>query len=383
MILYDLTALQSQGNVKMHGGGTFAYFVFMRMIELHVPFSAFYDSSKYINPQVLQLANREQIALFDIAKFCFHNMIGKVSNPLVFSILPKPYMFEVQVIGTIHDCRELELENDFWEFFYGASLKVAVRKLFCCIFKRWYFSRQLRKLEQKISNRNFIPTTITYYSKYKLIQNFPYLNLSKMPVFSTPFTLSSVVSTNETKNNFFLFVSGDRWLKNVLRGIVALDNLFSAGYLPNFYVIVTGMNSLSQYHYKIKNKERFKCVGYVEDEQLQTLYKTAFAFIFPSLNEGFGIPPLEAMKYGTPVIASNKTAIPEVCGDAAIYIDPFSKEDIESKILMLTNEPKIYRELQHKGYERYVYMSRKSLKELDNYIDFVINNNEKNNNEKK
>ena len=68
------------------------------------------------------------------------------------------------------------------------------------------------------------------------------------------------------------------------------------------------------------------------DEQLIHLYSTAFAFIYPSLYEGFGLPPIEAMKYGCPVLASDRGSIPEICNNAAIYFDPTS---IHSMVLVM------------------------------------------------
>lgn len=65
-----------------------------------------------------------------------------------------------------------------------------------------------------------------------------------------------------------------------------------------------------------------KWVGYVSDEELRALYSNALCFVFPSLYEGFGIPPLEAMTCGCPVVAASAGSIPEVCGDAALYFDP-------------------------------------------------------------
>ena len=78
------------------------------------------------------------------------------------------------------------------------------------------------------------------------------------------------------------------------------------------------------------------------------------------------------MLFRSPVIASNKTAIPEVCGDAVLYINPFSIEDIKAKILMLSNEKDIYEEFVEKGYKKFREVALKSIKGIDNYIDYVI-----------
>jgi glycosyltransferase involved in cell wall biosynthesis len=72
--------------------------------------------------------------------------------------------------------------------------------------------------------------------------------------------------------------------------------------------------------------------GAVSDEELKSLYENAGCFLFPSLYEGFGLPPLEAMYCGCPVIVSREASLPEVCGDAAMYCDAYSVADIAHKI---------------------------------------------------
>ena len=78
--------------------------------------------------------------------------------------------------------------------------------------------------------------------------------------------------------------------------------------------------------------KKVKLLDYLPRTDLNYLYKGAFCFVFPSLYEGFGLPPLEAMSLGCPVITSNVASLPEVCGDAAIYIDPYNSGDIKDAI---------------------------------------------------
>jgi glycosyltransferase involved in cell wall biosynthesis len=80
---------------------------------------------------------------------------------------------------------------------------------------------------------------------------------------------------------------------------------------------------------------RLQFTGYVSDSLLRSYYAHAEALVFPSLYEGFGLPPLEAMASGCPVVASNAASIPEVCGDAVIYCDPLSVDDIADKIKLV------------------------------------------------
>ncbi len=92
--------------------------------------------------------------------------------------------------------------------------------------------------------------------------------------------------------------------------------------------------------------------GYIPDEDLPSLYSGADAFIFPSLYEGFGLPPLEAMASGCPVITSNLSSMPEVCGDAAYYIDPESTESITDGIIKVLTDRDLREGLIRKGLER-------------------------------
>lgn len=80
-------------------------------------------------------------------------------------------------------------------------------------------------------------------------------------------------------------------------------------------------------------------LGYVSDQELVYLYQQASLFIFPSFYEGFGIPPLEAMLMGCPVISSNTSSLPEVLGDACAYLDPYDGADMGQKISSLINDP--------------------------------------------
>lgn len=82
--------------------------------------------------------------------------------------------------------------------------------------------------------------------------------------------------------------------------------------------------------------------GHVPDDELYLIYARAFLFCFPSFAEGFGLPPLEAMKCGVPVIVSNTTSLPEVCGDAGIYVDPCQPKEIALAIDMLSDDDDFY-----------------------------------------
>jgi len=95
--------------------------------------------------------------------------------------------------------------------------------------------------------------------------------------------------------------------------------------------------------------ERVKFLDFVEDEDLPSLYKNATCFVLPSLYEGFGLPVLEAMQYGCPVLISNVSSLPEVGGDAALYFDPTNADEITKKIDQVISDEKLRNEMVEKG----------------------------------
>jgi len=92
--------------------------------------------------------------------------------------------------------------------------------------------------------------------------------------------------------------------------------------------------------------------GRVSEEEKPLLYSAALAFLFPSLYEGFGMPVLEAMACGTPVLTSNNSSLPEVAGDAALLVDPHSTEEISQGMVRLANDASLREELRARGLDR-------------------------------
>ncbi len=90
----------------------------------------------------------------------------------------------------------------------------------------------------------------------------------------------------------------------------------------------------------------------VRDEELRRFYSSAYVFVYPSLYEGFGIPSLEAMACGTPVIASNASSMPEVIGDAGLYFEPSSREELLEALNSIADDGNLRRELIRRGLER-------------------------------
>ena len=103
--------------------------------------------------------------------------------------------------------------------------------------------------------------------------------------------------------------------------------------------------------------------GFAEESDLSDLYKNARAYVFPSLYEGFGLPPLEAMRHGTPVVASNASCLPEILGDAATYFDPEDENKMTESMERIFTDSRLREELSKKGFEQVKKFSWRSCAE--------------------
>lgn len=150
------------------------------------------------------------------------------------------------------------------------------------------------------------------------------------------------------KKKYVLAVSSMNPNKNFAAVIAAVDRL--AG--TDCRVVIAGGADPKVFNQGGALPESVTYVGYVSDAELRALYEDAAAFIYPSFYEGFGLPPLEAMALGCPVIVSDRASLPEVCGGAALYCDPDRPEQIADAIKRVLLEPGLREKLQVAGVER-------------------------------
>jgi glycosyltransferase involved in cell wall biosynthesis len=165
----------------------------------------------------------------------------------------------------------------------------------------------------------------------------------------------------QLQDGFILYVGGIHERKNVARLIQAFARLVTDQGFPG-KLLATGSMSGAPYQDKMKAildavveetgmGEKVIFTGFVTDEELEALMRKTHFMIYPSLYEGFGMPLLEAMQVGTPVITSNLTAMPEVAGGAALLVDPFDVEDIVKAMVKLLGDSALREEMIYKGKE--------------------------------
>jgi glycosyltransferase involved in cell wall biosynthesis len=157
-------------------------------------------------------------------------------------------------------------------------------------------------------------------------------------------------------DEFVLYAGNVKPHKNLGRLIEAF-HLVRKGGLDHLKLVLIG-DEISKYaslrravhHHQLHKYVRF--LGYMPEETLAVMYRLAGVFVFPSLYEGFGLPPLEAMASGTPVVTSNLSSLPEVAGDAALLADPYNPAAIADAIYKVLTDTSIRRNLRAKGLAR-------------------------------
>ncbi|WP_256758996.1 glycosyltransferase family 1 protein [Cohnella sp. WQ 127256] len=231
---------------------------------------------------------------------------------------------------------------------------LAMRRFVKGIHKQWYakimFQAVHRKAQDIISVSNF-----TKYEFEKWVGVTPKLKTIYNGIDQSWYEIEGkavVVQGSNEQVPYFLYVGNVKPHKNVSVLIRAFRLL--ADRLPHRLIIVGKKEGFmtedeSVFREMTSLKDRIIFTGFVEEEKLHQYYAQATAFIFPSLYEGFGFPPLEAMAAGTPVIASTSGSLPEVCGDAALYFTADNEAELASAMLRVSSDEELKISLRERG----------------------------------
>lgn len=155
-------------------------------------------------------------------------------------------------------------------------------------------------------------------------------------------------------NPFILTVSKLEPRKNLIRLIQA----FLKADLKNLDLVIVGQKGWGDL--KLESSKRIHLLGFVSDEELYSLYKSALFFVYPSLYEGFGLPVVEAMSLGCPVVTSNTSSPKEIAERSALLFNPYNKDDMTTSLIEMTGNENLRRELAEKGLRRSLDFSERT-----------------------
>jgi glycosyltransferase involved in cell wall biosynthesis len=171
---------------------------------------------------------------------------------------------------------------------------------------------------------------------------------------------------------YLLAVSSPNAHKNFGRMLSAFARFAATHPQVELRVVGSQTNSFSRQRYD-DSSARVRFLGRVDDDELAALYSGALAFVFPSLYEGFGIPPLEAQQCACPVIAARAASMPEVLGSSAVYVDPYDEEDLADAMSRVVDDPALRASLVSAGQTNAARFSwRASAERVSGVIDAVL-----------
>lgn len=382
IILFDLLCSQPAENIKFHGGGEYTKTVFrefcLRKKERLADLRVCYNHNLFLDDWILELLKTNSIKQYNVKSkkdICELLKTLAEKDKVVF-YAGIAYGYEgitfperVKKIGTFHGLRLIEKPIDKNIIYYMTSIqdyKSLVANLF--------FSNRLKKrifnaFRNSMSKFDLI-ITVSEWSKYSIKINFPDVAKTKKIIrLYPPVKYTDTVIDNQNKNideKYILMISGNRWLKNSYRGVLALDSLFTKGFLRGYNVHVLGglPNRISK---KLHNKERFQLFDYVSSMELEKAYRNCSVFFYPTLNEGFGSPPLEAMQYGKTCLVSAVCSLTEIYGDAVYYCNPYDQQEMENRIVQAVDTRKDKNVIS----QRVGYIDAMQKKDMQTLIDII------------
>lgn len=220
----------------------------------------------------------------------------------------------------------------------------------------WKFYQFYKFLIPKIATDSLLIVTVSNFSKSELVK---YLNIKSEKIFVIYNAPSKSNNQIEIKNSsitfkYILAVSSIEPRKNLNMLLKAFNKLS----VPDYKLLLVGKSNTKVFAgnkalYELEqNNERVVFTGYVQESELNQLYMNAEVFIYPSLYEGFGLPPIEAMSHGCPVITSDAASMPEVCANAALYFNPLDPDDLLEKIKKIIMDDNLRKDLISRGIKR-------------------------------
>lgn len=311
-------------------------------------------------------------SLFFLHRILHREKIDVFHSPFISA----PLLARCKIIVTVHDLIPLRFPRSFeksknisWflrKLIFQLFFLIATKRAKSIIADSWDGKRALESLDGCLVKK----TQVIYVAPEEIFKRISQEEIGKT---KAGFGL---------EGKLILYVGAIRPHKNLVILLNALNLLIREKKQQCYLVICGGKEAdflpLKEITEKLGTSRNVFFVGSLNDTKVVALMNAADVFVFPSLEEGFGLPPLEAMACGTPVITSNLSSLPEVVGDAALLVDPCNVHEIANAIERLLLDEKLRNELIKRGFERVKRFSwERTVKETLQVYEAVITKNNK------
>ncbi len=378
-LIFDLTTIQKSGKVRFHGGGEYSKTILYHLCgrqtsEFHIVVAAIRDEKieqwllnriQETNAEICYVDERKEIInIFQDkndrnVQLLYFN--GNVTDQDMEMKMPR----KVCYIGTYHGLRWIELQpkDNYW--LYKKRAIGVFRARFEYIFRNYKQKKDYNKFRKILARYDYLigDSMHSHFSAQSLYhKEFDEKLLLFYPPMKKTKEFDDRIKKNTSDEKYVLMINANRPEKNIVSGVMAMDQLFTEKRMERYRVVVVG--GLSKYaERRIQNKKRFKLLDYVDSDILEKLYKECDIFLYPTWNEGFGYPPLEAMKYGKTCVISAVSSLTEVFQNAVYYINPYDINEIKARLLQ-ASEFKIQKDLIKQNYDRIVNKQEQDLERL-------------------
>lgn len=386
-LLFDLFYTQS-ARIGAAGGGEYSRSVFRRLAGLAEPheLGVFYHPGFPLDPDIERVVGQGGFERHETADL---QQLQSVLSTGAYTRFMSgvPYSFHsldfsgMDVFFAVHGLRPIEVPVSNREIFFARSPVQAAKWATKMLLPGFYRARRRHQFQKLVavkarSRRLIVPTNHTVGSILDNLQGF---SREEMVVLDCP--SSTVCSIRRpdpgildrlgvAEGRYLLMVSGDRWVKNthlaIRAAVAAMEACPDDVWMP---IVVTGGLpwGLPQ------SRRRYVIdAGTVALEELAALYKGAHVLFYPTLNEGYGYPPLEALSQGTPVMSSAVSSLTELLGDAAIYFNPTDPMEIRNRVRLVLEDPALVAEYRARGRSRYDLVSARQEAALERLCGMLL-----------
>lgn len=254
-----------------------------------------------------------------------------------FGMVQQPLLYRGRTVTTMHDLTTARFSNPLTNPIVF-KLRQTVYK-----FVNWYVPR---KSERVFTPTEFVKRDVMHYAHLRDTRKFVVTYEAADNIKDTSEALQ-----NLNKHDFIMYTGRPQPHKNLDRLIEAFTELQLSH--PDLKLVLVGKQDELYRRYQAKVKaDKIKGViftGFVSEGELRWLYEHCLSYVAPSLSEGFGLPGLEAMQHGAPVVSSNATCLPEVYDKGAAYFDPYDVKDMAQTITQVIDDPRYRQQLVESG----------------------------------